>query len=115
MVPVGGTIIAGFDKAFINKVSQCYPGKYLQYLIVNAMTKQFFFVNEGRASSSPIIDLLITLLSLGSKKYLSLVKERKQLYNKLKEGLKIVASRFNLRVLETPGNPISIGNEIQTF
>lgn len=26
MVPVGGTIIAGFDKLFISKVSQSYPG-----------------------------------------------------------------------------------------
>ena len=26
MVPVGGTIIAGFDKSFISKISQCYPG-----------------------------------------------------------------------------------------
>lgn len=26
MVPVGGTIIAGFDRNLIAKISQCYPG-----------------------------------------------------------------------------------------
>lgn len=70
---------------------------------------QICTTNLGRASSSPIIDLFITLLSLGSKEYISLVKERKQLYQELKEGLAKVASRFGQRVLETPGNNISIG------
>lgn len=88
MVPVGGTIIAGFDKDFIRKVSQCYP---------------------GRASSSPVIDLFITLLSLGSTKYLSLVKERKQLHQELKDGLARLALSFGQRLLVTPGNPISVG------
>lgn len=27
MVPIGGTIIAGFDEKFIAKVSKCYPGE----------------------------------------------------------------------------------------
>ena len=88
MVPVGGTIIAGFDKAFISRVSQCYP---------------------GRASSSPIIDLFITLLSLGSTKYVALVKERKQLHNELKDGLSQLALGFGQRLLVTPGNSISVG------
>ncbi|XP_032783680.2 O-phosphoseryl-tRNA(Sec) selenium transferase isoform X1 [Daphnia magna] len=88
MVPVGGTIIAGFDKSFVNKISQCYP---------------------GRASSSPIVDLFITLLSLGSKEYKTLARERKHLFQLLKEGLAMIASRFGLRVLDTPGNSISIG------
>ena len=67
-----------------------------------------FFI--GRASSSPIIDLFITLLSLGSTKYILLVKERKELHQKLREGLTEVALRFGQRVLDTPGNAISVGN-----
>lgn len=87
MVPVGGTIIAGFDEKFIAKVSQCYP---------------------GRASSSPILDLFITFLSVGSKDYLSKIKERKEHFKLLKIGLTEIATKFHLRVLETPGNSISI-------
>lgn len=88
MVPVGGTIIAGFDEKFIAKVSQCYP---------------------GRASSSPILDLFITFLSVGSKEYLLKVKQRKEHFKLLKDGLTEIASKFQLKVLETPGNTISIG------
>jgi hypothetical protein len=69
-----------------------------------------FFLCTGRASSSPIIDLFITLLSLGSTKYIALVKERKELHQKLREGLAKVALRFGQRVLDTPGNAISVGN-----
>ena len=29
MVPVGGSIIAGFDKAFIERVGKTYPGEFL--------------------------------------------------------------------------------------
>jgi O-phospho-L-seryl-tRNASec:L-selenocysteinyl-tRNA synthase len=63
----------------------------------------------GRASSSPVIDLFITLLSLGSKEYISLVKERKQLFQSLRDGLVKVAAQFGQRILDTPGNSISLG------
>lgn len=88
MVPIGGTIIAGFDEKFIAKVSKCYP---------------------GRASSSPILDLFITFLSVGSKEYLLKVKQRKEHFKLLKTGLTDIAHKFHLKVLETPGNSISIG------
>jgi len=68
-----------------------------------------FFKNLGRASSSPIIDLFITLLSLRSSKYISMVREQKQLYHELKEALSSLAASFGQRILHTPGNPISIG------
>ena len=111
---MGGTIIAGFDKSFISKVSQCYPG------ISDASDSCDFklrikYLFLGRASSSPIIDLFITLLSLGSKKYITLVRERKQLYQELKDGLSKVASRFGQRILDTPGNSISIGRLGQSY
>jgi O-phospho-L-seryl-tRNASec:L-selenocysteinyl-tRNA synthase len=87
MVPVGGSIIAGFNESFISKIGQCYP---------------------GRASSSPILDLFITLLSIGSEKYIAFVRERKELHAKLRDGMASVASKFGLRVLDTPGNSISV-------
>ena len=113
MVPVGGTIIAGFDKLFISKVSQCYPGITIcDIFVVRPKMTEYCLFLSGRASSSPIIDLFITLLSLGSKEYISLVKERKQLYQSLKEGLVKVAAQFGQRILDTPGNSISIGKSI---
>ncbi|NXD06452.1 SPCS transferase, partial [Nothocercus nigrocapillus] len=56
MVPVGGAIIAGFSESFIQEISKMYP---------------------GRASASPSLDVLITLLSLGTSGYKQLLKERK--------------------------------------
>lgn len=39
MVPVGGAIIAGFDKEFIKDISKMYPGKcanFCSFLICNS-------------------------------------------------------------------------------
>ena len=44
MVPIGGSIIFSKDKAIIKSISEIYP---------------------GRASAAPILDLMITLLSMG--------------------------------------------------
>ncbi|XP_041471539.1 O-phosphoseryl-tRNA(Sec) selenium transferase-like isoform X2 [Lytechinus variegatus] len=87
MVPVGGSIIAGFNREFIDKVGQTYP---------------------GRASASPSTDLFITLLSLGSKGYKNLLKERKELFTFLHEELAKVAVKYGERLLHTPHNPISM-------
>lgn len=43
MVPVGGTIIAGFDKSFIGKISQCYPGKLKIMFIIHFYLFNLFF------------------------------------------------------------------------
>ncbi|XP_023255350.1 O-phosphoseryl-tRNA(Sec) selenium transferase isoform X2 [Seriola lalandi dorsalis] len=79
MVPVGGAIIAGFDESFIQEISQMYP---------------------GRASASPSLDVLITLLTLGASGYKKLLSERKE--------LKSLASAHGERLLHTPHNPISL-------
>ena len=88
MVPVGGSIIAGFDTEFVRKVGQNYP---------------------GRASSSPTIDVFITLMQMGTTGYKALMDERKQNYKMLKEEMSKVAEKYGERVLETKNNPISIG------
>jgi len=36
MVPVGGTIVAGFDEKFISKVSKCYPGESQNFVEYSA-------------------------------------------------------------------------------
>eukprot|EP00095_Tigriopus_kingsejongensis_P010687 snap_masked-scaffold261_size233860-processed-gene-1.22 protein:Tk10687 transcript:snap_masked-scaffold261_size233860-processed-gene-1.22-mRNA-1 annotation:"o-phosphoseryl-trna selenium transferase" len=88
MVPVGGAIIAGFDKSWIRRISQSYP---------------------GRASSSPTTDVFITLMSLGYQGYHELVKARKARYEALKARLSAVAEQYGEVVYETKGNPISLG------
>ncbi|KAI4900144.1 hypothetical protein NFI96_023873 [Prochilodus magdalenae] len=87
MVPVGGAIIAGFDDEFIKEISKMYP---------------------GRASASPSLDVLITLLTLGASGYKKLLSERKELYTHLAQELKALAERHGERLLHTPHNPISL-------
>ena len=57
MVPVGGSIVySPHKKQIVDKVSKMYP---------------------GRASAAPIIDLFVTLLSMGETVLKQLLKERK--------------------------------------
>ncbi|GFO47620.1 O-phosphoseryl-tRNA(sec) selenium transferase [Plakobranchus ocellatus] len=88
MVPVGGSIIAGFDKDFINEIGKTYP---------------------GRASATPSVDLFITLLSLGANGYQQLLDERKEMYAYLASALEKCAGKFGERRLNTKNNPISQG------
>ncbi|XP_077157618.1 O-phosphoseryl-tRNA(Sec) selenium transferase [Paroedura picta] len=92
MVPVGGAVIAGFNDAFIQEISKTYP---------------------GRASASPSLDVLITLLSLGTKGYQRLLKERKEMFSYLSSELKKLAEAYNERLLETPHNPISLAMSLK--
>ncbi|KAL2078949.1 hypothetical protein ACEWY4_024693 [Coilia grayii] len=87
MVPVGGAIIAGFDEDFIKEISKMYP---------------------GRASASPSLDVLITLLTLGASGYRKLLSERKEMYNHLAKELGTLAQQHGERLLHTPHNPISL-------
>ncbi|KAK1346011.1 hypothetical protein QTO34_008480 [Cnephaeus nilssonii] len=94
MVPVGGAIIAGFNDFFIQEISKMYP---------------------GRASASPSLDVLITLLSLGSNGYKKLLKERKEMFSYLSIQLKKLAEAYDERLLHTPHNPISLAVTLKTL
>ena len=87
LVPVGGAIVAGFDKTLLAKVGSTYA---------------------GRASSAPTLDVFITLLSLGKNGYEKLLKERKDMFVYLKHELSKVAGKYGERVLHTPQNTISM-------
>ncbi|XP_064484110.1 O-phosphoseryl-tRNA(Sec) selenium transferase-like [Ornithodoros turicata] len=87
LVPVGGAVIAGFDKTLVEGIAKTYP---------------------GRGSGSPTLDLFITLLSVGKNGYLKLRNERKQLFQHLVEQLSNVVGKYGQRVLHTPGNQISV-------
>ncbi|QDZ20896.1 O-phosphoseryl-tRNA(Sec) selenium transferase [Chloropicon primus] len=96
MVPVGGAVIVG--KKGFSDVPQMVDKSY-----------------PGRASMSPLLDVTITLLSLGAKGWADLLKERESLYLYLGQRLRSFASAKGERVLETPGNPISFAMTLDGF
>mgnify|MGYP001220359310 CR=1 FL=1 len=71
MVPVGGAIVAGPNKKFIDAIAQNYP---------------------GRASMSPILDVFITMLSMGSNTWKSLPKQP------LTNRFNCILSRFGITI-----------------
>lgn len=91
LVPVGGAIVASPDKNFINKVSELYP---------------------GRASMSPILDLFITLLSLGAQGWKRLLQERKDNAAWFQERFAASAEKQGLRLLRCPANRISFACDL---
>ncbi|CAF0766042.1 unnamed protein product [Brachionus calyciflorus] len=94
MVPVGGAILAVCEKKILKKITEFYP---------------------GRASFSQSLDVLITMLSMGSDQYRSLLKERKECFAYLKSEIQKLAEKYNEKVLETPNNPISIAFTLSEF
>ncbi|KAM9661155.1 O-phosphoseryl-tRNA(Sec) selenium transferase isoform 1-T1 [Morphnus guianensis] len=75
----------------------------------------FFFFFSGRASASPSLDVLITLLSLGASGYKQLLKERKEMFCYLSSELKKLADNHNERLLDTPHNPISLAMSLKNL
>lgn len=94
MVPVGGAIVAGPSSALVDKVSSLYP---------------------GRASMSPVLDLFITLLSLGASGWTGLLQERKENAKWFEERLSSVSEKLGLRVLKVPANRISFCIDISSL
>ncbi|RWS30331.1 O-phosphoseryl-tRNA(Sec) selenium transferase-like protein [Leptotrombidium deliense] len=94
LVPVGGSVIAGFDENFIGEISKNYP---------------------GRASSTPTLDVLMTLLHLGLNGYKRLLEQRKQLLTYFRTELETLAEKYGERVLQTKSNHISIGLTLNNF
>ncbi len=94
MVPVGGAIIAAFDDSNLKRVSQLYP---------------------GRAGSAQTLDVLITLLSMGSLGFKNLLKERKECFDYLREKLSVLAVKFNESLIEAASNNISMALSLKNF
>ncbi|MHA1193478.1 MAG: O-phosphoseryl-tRNA(Sec) selenium transferase [Promethearchaeota archaeon] len=86
LTPVGGAIIASPYKETINKISQTYA---------------------GRASASPIVNFLISMLSLGIEGYQELIENQKENRNILEQKLKKVALKYNERILDV-FNPVAV-------
>ena len=96
MVPVGGSIIYSPVRkdGLVQAVNSNYP---------------------GQASSGPITDLFITLLSMGEAGLKELLKTRKQTYYTLKKKMEEVALRYGERVLDIRDNRISIACTLNGF
>lgn len=88
MVPVGGAIIASPNKESIAQVSKLYA---------------------GRASSAPIVDIFITLMSMGESGLRELIDRRVSLLPKVIDRANGVAREFGERILLVPNNTISFG------
>jgi len=115
MVPVGGAIIAGFNKDLVQKIRQTYPGNCFLLASFPAFSPYHFLFqfSIGRASSSQTLDVLITLLSMGSSTYSSLVMKAKEKYAYLKQSMEQLAAKYDEKVIQTPRNRISIGEKIK--
>lgn len=85
---------------------------YCFILVIKIQENGFDFIKllSGRAGSSSVIDVFITLLSLGKEGYLKLVEERVTLFDYLRDRLFEFAKNVGEEVLYSAENPISIGN-----
>ncbi|MFX1574047.1 MAG: O-phosphoseryl-tRNA(Sec) selenium transferase [Promethearchaeota archaeon] len=93
LTPVGGALIASPIKENITKISQTYA---------------------GRASATPIVNFLISMLSLGVNGYQKLIEEQQQNRKLLEEKLSIVGNNINERVLEIY-NPVAVALSLENL
>jgi len=63
----------------------------------------------GRASAAPVIDLVVTLLSMGLNGYRTLLHRRRILVGKFRRRLSKIARTHGERILTCPGNTVSFG------
>lgn len=87
LTPIGGSFIYGSNKDFIKEIGNNYP---------------------GRASMSPILDVFITLLEVGKKKYKAMMSKRLELFNSLYIDMTKIAEKYNERMLRIKRNKISM-------
>ncbi|CAL5970905.1 O-phosphoseryl-tRNA(Sec)_selenium transferase [Hexamita inflata] len=88
MVPVSGALIYSRNKPLIQQIGQLYA---------------------GRASASGIIDLFITLLSLGQSGWNQVLEQRKRNFNNLKLKFKAKTVNRNEISMYVPGTNEEIG------
>jgi len=93
LTPVGGAIIASPAKDVITKISQAYA---------------------GRASATPIVNFLISMLSLGINGYQNLMDEQKRNRTLLEEKLKDVADKINEKILDV-FNPVAVALSLKNL
>jgi O-phospho-L-seryl-tRNASec:L-selenocysteinyl-tRNA synthase len=93
LTPIGGALIASPKEEIIDKISQAYA---------------------GRASATPVVNFLISMLSLGISGYQKLIEEQQQHRKILEEKLSDVAKKINERLLEVH-NPVAVALSLETL
>ena len=93
LTPIGGAIIASPTEEIITKISQAYA---------------------GRASATPIINFLISMLSLGIEGYEKLIANQNQNRSLLEDKLKLVAKKYNERILDV-FNPVAVAVSLKNL
>ncbi len=85
LTPVGGAVITSPNPDLIEAISKCYA---------------------GRASASPVVQLLVSLLSMGKQGYLSRIEIQKKNRKFLEDSLTGIANEFNEQIIKC-NNPVS--------
>ena len=93
LTPVGGAIIASPNEEIITKISQAYA---------------------GRASATPIVNFLISMLSLGIEGYQQLLEEQQINRTILKEKLEEVAKKIDEKILDV-FNPVAVAMSLNNL
>jgi O-phospho-L-seryl-tRNASec:L-selenocysteinyl-tRNA synthase len=93
LTPVGGTIVASPNEEIITKISQAYA---------------------GRASATPVVNFLISMLSLGIDGYETLLAEQKKNRAFLEDKLKIIAKKYNEKILDV-FNPVAVAMSLSNL
>ncbi len=93
LTPVGGAVIASPIKEKINKISQTYA---------------------GRASATPVVNFLISMLSMGLSGYQRLLKEQQENRELLERKLGEFAEKINQRILDIY-NPVAVALSLQNL
>jgi O-phospho-L-seryl-tRNASec:L-selenocysteinyl-tRNA synthase len=93
LTPIGGALIASPIKESIDKISQAYA---------------------GRASATPVVNFLISMLSFGISGYQKLIEEQQQNRKILEEKLSEVAIKINERLLDVH-NPVAVALSLETL
>lgn len=93
LTPIGGAIIASPKKEKIIKISQAYA---------------------GRASATPIVNFLISILSLGLKGYQKLINTQQKNRQLLQQKIENVAKKINERILDV-FNPVAVAMSLKNL
>jgi len=92
-LPVGGAVITSPNPDLVEAISKCYA---------------------GRASASPVVQLLVSLLSMGKQGYLSRIEKQQQNHKILEEALTNVGKEFNEQIIEC-NNPVSCAMSLKNI
>lgn len=93
LTPIGGAVIASPREEIITQISQAYA---------------------GRASATPIVNFLISMLSLGVKGYERMLLEQQQNRKLLEEKLQTLAQKLDERILKI-FNPVAVAMSLNNL